>query len=149
MVEMVIRLEDESLLAPLRRVIKSLSGIAEVLVRREVKLKAKGEVYTRQLARINELAELEKDWDDNGALPIGKKVIKNLKQLLEKSEDSDLREWVIFPDINGTILLENKSGDATISVGNTEFSFVSKKIKGSNEKIKTDSLLKVIRKING
>ena len=149
MVEMVIRLEDESMLAPLKRVIKSIAGIADVMVRKDVKTKAKGEVYARQLARVNELAALQNDWDDNGALPIEKKVVKNVKQLLEQCEEADLREWVIFPDINGTILLENKSGDASISIGNTEFSYVSNNGNGANVKIKNDSLLKTIRKING
>ena len=77
------------------------------------------------------------------------KVIKNVKQLLEQSDDADLREWVIFPDVNGTILMENKSGDASISIGNTEFSYVSNDGNGANVKIKSDSLLKTIRKING
>ena len=149
MVEMVIRLEDESMLAPLKRVIKSIAGIADVMVRKDTNVKAKGEVYARQLARINELAALQNNWDDDGALPIEKKVIKNVKQLLEQCEDSDLREWVIFPDVNGTILLENKSGDASISIGNTEFSYVSSNGNGANVKIRTDSLLKTIRKING
>ena len=149
MVEMVIRLEDESMLAPLKRVIKSIAGIADVMVRKDVKTNAKGEVYARQLARVNELAALQKDWDDNGALPIEKKVIKNVKQLLEQSDDADLREWVIFPDVNGTVLMENKSGDASISIGNTEFSYVSNDGNGANVKIKSDSLLKTIRKING
>ena len=71
---MVIRLEDESMLAPLKRVIKSIAGIADVMVRKDVKTKAKGEVYARQLARVNELAALQNDWDDNGALPIEKKL---------------------------------------------------------------------------
>lgn len=99
MVEMVIRLEDESMLAPLKRVIKSIAGIADVMVRKDVKTKAKGEVYARQLARVNELAALQNDWDDNGALPIEKKVIK--------------------------------SGDASISIDNTEFSYVSNNYKGA------------------
>ena len=146
MVEMVIQLEDESLLTPLRRVIQSLSGITQVLVRKETK--AKSETYIRHQARIEELCALKAGWDDDGAIPPEKQAINNVKRLLEKSEDGDLSQWVIFPDTNGTILLENKSCDATISVGNKEFSYISQHHRGSHLTVTTAALLKTIRKIN-
>lgn len=147
MVEMVIKLEDESLLTPLRRVIQSLSGITQVLVRKDTQ--AKSEIYLRHQARIQELCSLKDDWDDEGAIPPEKQAISNIKRLLEKSNDSDLRQWVIFPDTNGTILLENKTCDATISIGCKEFSYISQHLRGSHEKATTANLLKIIRKING
>ena len=151
MVEMVIRLEDESLLGPLKRVMKSLLGITDVVVRRHaentVADRERDKVYHLQLSRLNELACLKANWDDEGALPIEPKTIRNVKQLIERSDDSDLEKWVIFPDINGTILLESKSGNATISVGNRDFSYSSKKQKGSHKRLTIASLLNVMRQI--
>ena len=151
MIEMVIRLEDESLLAPLKRVMNSLLGITNVQVRRNVTdasvARVRDDVYQQQLTRLDELASLKANWDDDGALPLEPKAVKNIRQMIERSEDSDLKKWIIFPDINGTILLESKSGDATISVGNTDFSYTSPKAKGSHKRLSTASLLNVMRQI--
>ena len=149
MVEMVIRLEDESLLAPLKRVMKSLLGITHVEVRKNtaVATRLRDEVYHNQLARLEELSTLKANWDDDGALPIEPKTIKNVRRLIEMSDDEDLKKWIIFPDINGTILLEARTGDATISVGNSDFSYSSKNLKGSNKRMTIASLLTVMRQI--
>lgn len=151
MVEMVIRLEDESLLGPLKRVMKSLLGITDVVVRRDVAnlslARERDEIYRHQMSRLDELASLKANWDDDGALPIEPKTIKNVHQLIERSDDSDLEKWVIFPDINGTILLEAKSGDGTISVGTSDFSYFSKKLRGRQKRLTTASLLNVMRQI--
>lgn len=151
MVEMVIRLEDESLLAPLKRLMKSLLGITSVEVRRNVAVafakKVRDAVYQEQLDRLAELASLKANWDDDGALPIENEVIQNVEQLIEQSDDNDLKKWVLFPDINGTILLESKSGDASISIGNKEFSFAGSHLQGNNKKLSTASLLSVMRQI--
>ena len=151
MVEMVIRLEDESLLMPLKRVMKSLLGITDVVVRRNTSntsnVRTRDEVYSLQLLRLEELAGLKENWDDDGALPIESKTIRNVKQLIERADDSDLEKWVIFPDVNGTILLESKSGDAVISIGNHDFSYSGKNQRGSHERLTTASLLNVMRQI--
>ena len=151
MVEMVIKLEDESLLGPLKRVMKSLLGITDVVVRRDDTnlslARERDEIYRHQMSRLDELACLKANWDDDGALPIEPKTIKNVHQLIERSDDSDLEKWVIFPDINGTILLEAKSGDGTISVGTNDFSYFSKNLKGKQRRLTTASLLNVMRQI--
>ncbi|MBQ7513460.1 MAG: hypothetical protein IJS95_03615, partial [Prevotella sp.] len=152
MVEMVIRLEDESLLAPLKRVMKSLLGITDVVVRRDstdcAVSKERESIYQQQLSRLDKLAALKADWDDEGALPIEPKTIRNVKRLIELSDDDELKKWTIFPDINGTILLESNSGDATVSIGNKDFSFTSSRLKGSHKRLTTSSLLSVMRKIS-
>lgn len=146
MVEMVIKLEDETLLGPLKRVMKSLFGVTDVAVRKREKVR--DGVYARLLSRLDELSKLEDNWDDDGALPMEKKVISNVKKFLEKTENGDLKEWTMFPDVNGTILLENNAG-AVISIGNAEFSYTSPKSQGNRIRFTSSSLLKVIREING
>jgi len=152
MVEMVIRLEDESLLAPLRRVMKSLLGITDVVVRRDVTSRAVSKereaIYQQQLSRLDKLATLKADWDDEGALPIEPQTIMNVKRMIEQSDDTELKKWTIFPDVNGTILLESNSGDATVSIGNKDFSFTSSRLKGSRKRLTISSLLNVMRKIS-
>lgn len=103
----------------------------------------------RHKARIDELAALKSNWDDDNALPIEKQTIKNARVLIDKANEADLKDWVIFPDTNGTILLENKTNDATISLGNKSFSFISKSLRGSNQKYSVSALLNTIRTING
>ncbi|MCR5455811.1 MAG: hypothetical protein K6F33_12560 [Bacteroidales bacterium] len=142
---MVIKLEDETLLEPLKRVMQSLFGVTDVAVHKEVK--ARDVIYSKLLARLDELSKLQNNWDDDGALPMEPEVVKNVKKMIEKSKNGDLNEWTIFPDINGTILLENQK-DTVISIGNTEFSYTSPHSKGSRIKFTPSVLLKTIREIN-
>jgi hypothetical protein len=82
-----------------------------------------GEAYRHQLERLNELAALPSNWDDDGASPIEPQVVANIKQILELSTDTALSSWVLFPDINGTLLIKIKSKQASISIGTSEFSY--------------------------
>lgn len=105
----------------------------------------------RMWNRIVELESLKPSWDGAGAAPMEKKVVENMKQLIKAGISSDFKNWVLFPDDNGTMLLQTREGNASISVGSNTYSFVQ--IDGNDirtgEKLRfsTSSLLKTIRAI--
>ena len=69
----------------------------------------------------------------------------------EPSNDSDLNGWVIFPERNGTLFMQNEQHDAGINIGYKDFSYyVNKdgKVSGENGiKFTAKSLIDTIRKI--
>lgn len=67
-------------------------------------------------------------WDGYCAYPLEKKSYDNTKKVIELLTGAQLSHWNIFPSPNGTFLLSAKSNDiASISVGNSEFSFAAMK----------------------
>ena len=78
---------------------------------------------TKAYDRLDYLASLEKDWDGEGALPISRQVLNNVKNVLFISEDEDWQDWMIGPDTNAALGLQSKVTDACISVGDKEYSF--------------------------
>lgn len=91
------------------------------------------EVTSKNLAkafsRLDHLAELEKNWDGEDALPISRKVLNNVKSVLLISEDEDWKDWIIGPEPNGSLGLQSKATDACISIGSDEYSYYAE-IKG-------------------
>ena len=55
--------------------------------------------------RLDHLSLLKKNWDGRGALPISERVIRNLRQVLMISDNTDWENWMISPDVNATISL--------------------------------------------
>ncbi len=125
MAELLVSIDDVTMVPRLRRVIGSLQGVSKVSVPR--KKTKRGQAYHHQLSRLNELARLSEGWDDDGALPIEPQVIANLRQMLDMSPDAALSSWVLFPDINGTLLIKMKSQQASISIGESEYSYAYNK----------------------
>jgi hypothetical protein len=74
--------------------------------------------------RTKELAALPQGWDGDNALPMQKKTVQNMQRLLKSGISADFRDWALFPDDNGTLLLQSKDGKASISIGNASYSFV-------------------------
>jgi len=101
--------------------------------------------------RTLELAELTAGWDGAQALPMEKKALQNTQRLIKAGESTDFRQWVLFPDDNGTILMQSKDGKASISIGNNSYSFVCTKEgkvnAGQNVKFSTASALKTLRSL--
>ncbi len=101
--------------------------------------------------RLEELKLLKESWDGAGALPIEKKSILNLQKVLKQGVSADFRNWVLFPDEAGTLLLQSRDGKASISIGNNSYSYVYEKDNkiesGDKVRFSTSSLLDVIRKI--
>jgi hypothetical protein len=88
----------------------------------EVSQPALAEAYER----IDHLSTLPKDWDGHGALPISYKVLRNIKQVLMLSQNSDWEHWVIAPDTNATLCIESEATGAVISLGAYEYSYFVK-----------------------
>ena len=79
----------------------------------------------RMWNRTKEFEDLTTGWDGEGALPVEKRVIGNVRKMLKSCDDSVLAHWLLFPDTNGTVLLQydGTDKDASISIGNTAFSY--------------------------
>lgn len=101
--------------------------------------------------RVEELKSLKKSWDGAGALPMEKKAVSNLQKVLKQGVSADFRDWVLFPDEAGTLLLQSRDGKASISVGNNSYSYVYEKDgkiqSGDKIRFTAASMLDVIRKI--
>ena len=73
-----------------------------------------------------------------------------LNHFLERCKASDLSEWMLFPNVNGTMLLEQE--DAAISIASKEFSYYAendgKYIDGEGLKTSVNGLIDVVKKIN-
>lgn len=150
MAELLVSIDDAAMVPRLRRVIRSLHGVSKVSVPR--KNPRRGASFRHQQDRLNELANLKQDWDDDGASPIEPQVVANMRQILELSPESALSSWVLFPDINGTLLIKIKSQQASISIGTSEFSYAY--IKGgesrrsSHRPFSANAVIRLINEIN-
>ncbi len=101
--------------------------------------------------RTAELAELHVGWDGADAMPMEKKSVRNMQRLILAGVSADFKDWVLFPDDNGTILMQSKDGTASISIGNNSYSYVytkgGKVSAKENMRFSTSSALKLIREI--
>ena len=102
-------------------------------------------LWNRTLA----LADLPKGWDGGEAQPMGKKTIQNMQRLIKAGISTDFAGWVLFPDDNGTILMQSTDGKSSISIGNNSYSFVSTKndqvVTGEDIRFSATSVLKTLR----
>ncbi len=120
------------------------------------KLAGSGETITltgdalRLWQRLEELKSLKKSWDGADAMPMEKKAIGNLQKVLKQGVSADFRNWVLFPDEAGTLLLQSRDGKSSISIGNNSYSYVYEKDGkiqvGDKVRFSASSLLDVIRK---
>lgn len=74
-------------------------------------------------SQIEQMSKLRKGWAGEGSYAVSPTVLKNLKQVLLISGNDDWTEWVISPDVNATVGLQSKSGQAVMSLGTSEFSY--------------------------
>lgn len=112
---------------------------------------ARGMVYTEMLERLSDYQEYEKGWDGEDALPLSKQVVKNFKAMLQKSRDSELQGWTIYPAANGTLLLQNKERKSGINIGTNGYSYyeiVDGEVKGENNlKFSPKSVIETMKRI--
>lgn len=112
---------------------------------------ARGMVYTEMLERLSDYQEYEKGWDGDDALPLSKQVVKNFKAMLQKSQDSELQGWAIYPAANGTLLLQNKERNSGINIGINGYSYyeiVDGEVKGENNlKFSPKSVIETMKRI--
>ena len=78
-----------------------------------------GRLYERLLA----VSQLKQGWDGYNALPVNRQVIDNMHVVLDNCDSAQLQGWQIFPEINGTILLQNNIRRAGINLGDKTFSY--------------------------
>ena len=101
--------------------------------------------------RTEELSSLQPGWDGVDSLPMERKTVRNMQRLLKAGISSDFKNWVIFPDDNGTLLLQSKDGNASISIGNNSYSYVfvrdGKVTSGESVRFSPSSVLSTLRSI--
>ena len=102
-------------------------------------------------AQIDRMSKLRKGWAGTGSYAVSPTVLKNLKQVLLISGNDDWTEWVISPDVNATVGLQSKSGQALMSLGVSEFSYFTDKDGGekgeSHVPFTAEAFLNIMRKI--
>lgn len=89
-------------------------------------------VYQRRLEEVEAVNSLkidfqdyqryQKGWDGEDALPLTQEVIGNFRQVLRCADNTSLSCIRIFPDDNGTLIIESKFEQAGLSLGNDTFS---------------------------
>lgn len=103
------------------------------------------------LERLSDYQEYVKGWDGDDALPLSRQVVKNFKAVLQKSRESELQGWTIYPAANGTLLLQNKERKSGINIGTNGFSFyaiIDGEVKGENNlKFSPKSVIEVMKRI--
>ncbi|MBQ1697845.1 MAG: hypothetical protein II075_08170, partial [Bacteroidales bacterium] len=73
--------------------------------------------------RLLQVSKLQQGWDGYNALPVNSQVIDNMHVVLDNCDSTQLQGWQIFPEINGTILLQNSVRRAGINLGDKTFSY--------------------------
>ena len=150
MTELVIQIEDKSILPSLKKVMRSIQGVKSIALKTTTP--AISPTAQRLLKDLADYESYKKGWDDESAAPLSPIVIKSFKRLLEKSNEDDLKDWNIFPEKNGTMILENSKRQAQINLAEKEFSYfilADSGLKGEDHiKLSTSRLLKAIEAIN-
>ncbi len=106
----------------------------------------------RLYQRLLQVSKLQQGWDGYNALPVNSQVIDNMHVVLENCDSTQLQGWQIFPEINGTILLQNSVRRAGINLGDKTFSYFiisGNNVDGDDSKVFSVSLfLNVLNELN-
>lgn len=150
MTELIIQIEDTSILPSLKRVMKSIRGVKGIGMR--TANPAISPTAQRLLKDLDTFITYPKGWDGDSAEPLSPVVIKNFRNLLKKSNEEDLQDWNIFPEKNGTLILENSQRQAQINIADKEYSYFlmdGTNLKGEDHlKLTANHLLQTIKAIN-
>lgn len=106
--------------------LRVINYVRSITKKEDVSITLNGDAL-RLWKRTEELATLPAGWDGAEAMPMEKKAVQNVQRLIKAGLSSDFKDWVLFPDDNGTLLMQSKDGTASISIGNNSYSFVSMK----------------------
>lgn len=106
--------------------LRVMNYVRNLMKKEDVELTLTGDKL-RLWNRTTDLSSLKQGWDGADAVPMQKRTVQNVQRLIKAGISSDFKEWVLFPDDNGTMLLQSKDGAASISIGNSSYSFVSTK----------------------
>ena len=123
--------------------------------KRAVYRQLQSEVADENLAymkrRLKEFAKLKAGWDGYGAaLPIVPTTIDIMLQFLRSCRPSDVEDWTLSPNTNGTLLLEQT--DAAISISSKLLSYYAenaeKYIEEEGLDCNIENIAKAVRTIN-
>ena len=122
--------------------------------KRAVYLQLQAEVADENLGymkrRLKEFASLQLGWDGEEAQPVMVEVVDFMNQLLRSCRSMELAEWSLFPNVNGTLLLQRN--DAAISIGKEEYSYFAeakgKAIGHDHQPLSIESVMSTIETIN-
>lgn len=73
--------------------------------------------------KLETLKSLPGNWDEEGALPIEEAVVRHTDEILHLLREYSPRQWLLFPDTNGTLYMQYRSGKGGLSIGTDTFSF--------------------------
>ena len=101
--------------------------------------------------RLKEFEKLEAGWDGYGdAIPVKKETIELMRAFLMSCRPADVSEWKLFPNVNGTLLLEQD--DAAISIASKEFSYYAENgnnyMESEHQECSVAALIDTVRSIN-
>lgn len=122
--------------------------------KRAVYLQLQAEVADENLGymkrRLKEFTDLQPGWDGEDAQPVLQEVAAFVGQLLRSCDSQELSDWALFPNVNGTFLLQCK--DAAISIGKEEYSYFAeakgKAIGQDHLPLSLESVISTIERIN-
>ena len=122
--------------------------------KRAVYLQLQAEVADENLGymkrRLKEFASLQKGWDGEDAQPVLPEVVAFVSLLFRSCRSLELADWSLFPNVNGTLLLQRK--DAAISIGKDEYSYFAetkeKTIGHDYQPLSIESVMSTVKMIN-
>ena len=122
--------------------------------KRAVYLQLQAEVADENLGymkrRLKEFASLQPGWDGEDAQPALPEITDFIGQLLRFCNSLELADWSLFPNVNGTFLLQRKN--AAISIGKEEYSYFAEgknKVMGhDHQPLSIESVITTIETIN-
>ena len=122
--------------------------------KRAVYLQLQAEVADENLGylkrRLKEFSGLQIGWDGEDAQPVLPEIAAFTGELFRSCSSLELTDWSLFPNVNGTILLQRK--DAAISIGKDEYSYFAeskdKAIGLDHQPLSIESVMSTIETIN-
>ena len=107
--------------------------------------------YVVMLDKLKTYKAYPAGWDGEDAAPLASQVINNFSQVLEAIDKQLLVGLTIFPETNGTLLIDCTDKEAGISLGNDKFSYYEIKdgqVMGENGiDFSVQAITQVIKKI--
>lgn len=91
--------------------------------------------YYELIRKFDTYKKYTNGWDGENAVPLTKKVIDNFNLILEQVDAHLLCNLTIYPETNGTLLIDSTKREAGISLGDNNFSYYEidgDKVKGKN-----------------
>lgn len=79
--------------------------------------------YYAILNKLKTYQGYAKGWDGEDASPLTEKVIVNFSLVLEVIDKDLLKDITIYPETNGTLLIDSTKREAGISLGEERFSY--------------------------